>query len=122
MIKHSKLPWAITSTPRGAKQITDDRGGVVANLTALDMSNAELIVECVNDAEETIYDLAYQSARAIIRGSTLSAIMYATQMTLNKDELIAIIERETASCDVALEKMFTQRQQHFERLELENAK
>lgn len=48
MIQHSKLPWAITTTPKGSKQITDARGGVVANLTALDMSNAELIVASVN--------------------------------------------------------------------------
>lgn len=121
MIKHSKLPWAITSTPRGAKQITDDRGGVVANLTALDMSNAELIVECVNDAEETLHEVAYQSARAIIRGTTLSTIMYATQMTLTKDELIAIIERENASCEALLTRLFQQRTQRPEKLEGEEA-
>lgn len=48
MMQHSKLPWAITQTPKGSKQITDARGGVVANLTALDMVNAELIVTSVN--------------------------------------------------------------------------
>lgn len=48
MMTHSKLPWAITTTPKGSKQITDARGGVVANLTALDMTNAELIVTSVN--------------------------------------------------------------------------
>lgn len=50
MLSHSKLPWAITATPKGSKQITDARGGVVANLTALDMASAELIVASVNNA------------------------------------------------------------------------
>lgn len=54
MIQHSKLPWAITTTSKGSKQITDARGSVVANLTALDMSNAELIVSSVNGPSETI--------------------------------------------------------------------
>ena len=110
MIQHSKLPWAINSTPRGAKQITDDRGGIVANLTPLDMSNAELIVECVNSAEKKLHDLFYHSARSIIRGNALSSILYVSQMNLTKEELVDAINRANESCDVSLEELFTQYQ------------
>jgi hypothetical protein len=43
--KHAKLPWRITDAPR---KIVGADGATVANLTALDLPNAELIVVSVN--------------------------------------------------------------------------
>lgn len=47
-MKASPLPWAITTTSKNGKEISDANGMTVAKLTALDMPNAELIVESVN--------------------------------------------------------------------------
>lgn len=52
-ISHSPLPWAISlAGAKGGSKIIAADGSTVANLTSLDMANAELIVKAVNASAE----------------------------------------------------------------------
>lgn len=63
--KHSKLPWRLTDAPR---KIVSADGSTVANLTALDLPNAELIVSSVN---------TFGSDSRIVYGEAAVAILKA---------------------------------------------
>lgn len=52
----SPVPWSITeATPKKPRQIVDKKGATVCTLTALDLPNAELIVEGVNNVGHITY-------------------------------------------------------------------
>lgn len=96
--KHTRLPWRITESPRkivGADGPNGEPGGTVANLTALDMPKAELIVKAVKPVWNDIWIDAYQGRRNDL-GDEVTAISY--------DEIRFPVERLNQEPEDAFQK------------------